>query len=351
MLPHGSASDADLFAVSGVASDDYWAVGARSLDHGADAATYAEHWDGTAWQPVRVPRPEDSVNDTFSRVVALTSSNVWAVGWAQPNFVEVAPFASHWNGRRWSTMYLKIPKGAKDTFASDVDGTSATDVWAVGSAGTFQSAQPLIEHWDGDRWSIAAQPADLPKNAELGGVRVISADDVWAVGEKTVAGRTLPFAEHYDGTSWKVMRVPLPQGRTEAYLLDVAGDVSRDLWAVGATPTHHPVIEHWNGHRWQAEPAHAAGQDMFATSVSVMAPDDVWVAGDTLDHHPVFVHWDGSAFHQVQVKTHASFIEGLASTSGNDAMAVGITITGRGGNATITPAHLRWNGHTWRDQN
>src|SRR5260370_24813295 len=70
---------------------------------------------------------------------------------------------------------------------------TATDAWAVGSAGSMTRTfigdtidqhtvwEPLIEHWDGLQWSIVPGP-QLTGQAMLYGVAASSPGDVWAVG-------------------------------------------------------------------------------------------------------------------------------------------------------------------------
>ena len=58
---------------------DGWAVGDRW--NGVTSRTLIEHWDGHAWrvQPTLNPQPED----VLLGVAAVSSLNVWAVGYAR----------------------------------------------------------------------------------------------------------------------------------------------------------------------------------------------------------------------------------------------------------------------------
>src|SRR5439155_26740366 len=51
---------------------------------------------------------------------------------------------------------------------------SATDIWAVGGAGS----ETLTMHWDGTQWSIVPSPSA----GALYGVTALSSDNVWAAG-------------------------------------------------------------------------------------------------------------------------------------------------------------------------
>ncbi len=348
-----SPTQGELIAVSGVSADDYWAVGLRVIDHGADQRNYAEHWDGTSWQPVHTPAaPGGSFNDVFTSVVALSTRNVWAVGWEQAPPIESGPFAEHWNGKGWRAMQMPVPQGVRDTEVWDVDATSPSRVWAVGSAGQVSVTQPLVELWNGNRWTIQPPPSHgVPRNASLHAVSAVSANDVWAVGTKRVAGKPLPYAEHFDGTAWTVVNVPLPPGQSEAVLTDVAAASATDVWAVGATTAgrSHPVIERWDGSGWSVVRAHMPNNDFAPYSAAAVNAHDVWVLGSSAADQPRFDHWDGTAFHPVHVETQAEFVTGVDFTSPTNGMAVGLTTTRRDGKQIFTPAHLHWNGHRWHD--
>jgi hypothetical protein len=112
-----------------------------------------------------------------------------------------------------------------------ISASSATDAWLVG--GTFRGPgldKDLIEHWDGDRWSV------------------------------TVAGRG------------------------DGYMRDVAA-VSTDLaWAVGATDAYgygRAQILGWDGLRWHRVPTTPVGTHSELKGVDALGPDE---AG----------RWDGS---------------------------------------------------------
>ena len=90
-------------------------------------------------------------------------------------------------------------------------GTSADDVWAVGSGGT-------ILHWDGTAWSFF----DSGTTETLSDVWGSGASDIWAVG-----GYLTAVMVHWDGNAWSKMNV------MGAGLQHLWGSGSNDVWAVG----------------------------------------------------------------------------------------------------------------------
>ena len=87
-------------------------------------------------------------------------------------------------------VWTIVPSGTTETVES-VWGSSATDIWAVGTAGT-------ILHYDGAKCSSVQSGTDLPLYAVWGS----SASDVWAVGATRDDPGTPRTALHFNGTTW-----------------------------------------------------------------------------------------------------------------------------------------------------
>src|SRR5262249_43092977 len=79
--------------------------------------------------------------------------------------------------------------------------------WAVGYyvSGHFLQ-QSLIEHFDGNVWSVVPSPSPGALQNILFGVTAISDADVWAVGaQQDSNGLWHTLAEHWDGSVWAVV--------------------------------------------------------------------------------------------------------------------------------------------------
>jgi hypothetical protein len=150
----------------------------------------------------------------------------------------------HWDGKSWSVASPPEPSGAAASLSS-VAAVSASDVWAAGSAG----CATLTVHWGGGRWSVVPSPSVDGASNALGGIAAVARDDVWAVGtsrtQATSGGSTTYYtfrtlALHWDGVRWAT--VPAANGADASTacctsivneLVDVAGAVADDVWAVG----------------------------------------------------------------------------------------------------------------------
>src|SRR5260221_12429446 len=71
-----------LPAVASVSANDVWAVG-EATDATGRQLTLTEHWNGTAWSVVASPNV-GSANNTLLAVAAVSTTEVWAVGRAEP---------------------------------------------------------------------------------------------------------------------------------------------------------------------------------------------------------------------------------------------------------------------------
>src|SRR4051794_19150396 len=181
----GGASN-DLYAIAAVSPADMWAVG------GAMSQTLTMHWDGAQWSIVPSP-----VAGFLLGVAAVSSTNVWAVGF---NGEFPGPYQSiieHWNGAQWTQVVSPNPELGAQLLG--IAAVSANDIWAVGLYYFLNVRQTLTLHWDGVQWNVVASPNATP-NSELAAVTAFSTNDVWAAGGYVNPQRRyVPMAMHWDG--------------------------------------------------------------------------------------------------------------------------------------------------------
>ena len=96
--------------------------------------------------------------------------------------------------------------------------------------------------------SQAAKAASQKLNNQLLAVTAISNNDAWAVGYAGNSRVNHTLTQHWDGTSWRI--VPSFSSSGSDAFSAVTAISKSDVWAVGAT-NGQPLIEHWNGNRWQ----------------------------------------------------------------------------------------------------
>jgi len=148
-----------------------------------------------------------------------------------------------------------------------VIGTSSTNVFAVGDAGT-------ILHYDGSSW----YPQNSGTNERLLAVWLASARDGYAVGARGTIVR-------YNGSSWTV--VPTRPG-TAYDLGAVWGSSATDVFAVGDAGT----ILHYDGDRWTSQVSNTVANLLAVWGLS---PANVYAVGAENS----LLHYDGTSWQAV----------------------------------------------------
>lgn len=320
-----------LEAVVPLSSTSAWAVGAWYREATSTPGTLTEYWNGSAWRVVPSPNATDGYNELFG-VDALSSGNVWAVGYSNiANFGSERTLILRWTGRSW--RIVPSPNlGSNANILYDVELIGPGDAWAVGfgNATSLYDERPVIEHWNGRRWSLVQGPPMGADSAKLSGVSGTGPNDVWAVGTRN--GHTL--VEHWDGTAWRI--VPSPDGARQSSRLEaVAALAPDDVWAVGTTEgvsQSDVLVEHWDGTAWRVIPAPDGALDQsILTDVVALSPSSVVAVGTTFD--PLLVNnrtlteaFDGTSWVRVpspNPSAEYNLTNGVGGLAGGTLWAVG----------------------------
>lgn len=311
-----------LNAVAVVSANDVWAVGFSPHPSGTPLyirQTLTEHWDGKHWSVVPSPNPAGKTYVVLNGVDALSASDVWAVGHAgDPSSAPLQTLTLHWDGASWGIVPSPSPGTYNGNVLNAVSAVSSNDVWAVGwyqSGPTGQEGGALTMHWDGTSWTVIPNPSRWT----LHGVAAISSNDVWAVGEQSIL--------HWDGTSWSTVSFPPPPGDSYQILRGISAVSANDIWAVGYSQSAYfygyryaPLTYHWDGYRWSLVP-NAGGLDEFLHAVTAIAANDAWAVGDNGQTQ----HWDGATWSRVAAPFPGlgGRFNGVAAASAGDVWAVG----------------------------
>lgn len=240
------------------------------------------------WQDVISPNVSGTapVDNELLGVAAVSGHDVWAVGWAGdpggPPYVK-RTLIQHFDGNAWSIV--PSPNVAGDTFSElhSAAAASANDVWAVGFThdGTLPS-RTLIQHWDGAQWTIVPSPSPADQLNALYGVAALSAIDAWAVGYSSGSRTKGPIDTlilHWDGVRWSQVASPNVPGVANQ-LFGIAAVSASDIWAVGYAGGA-PLTMRWNGSAWNIVPVRrdAGSSTDYLVAVSGAASNDVWAVG------------------------------------------------------------------------
>jgi hypothetical protein len=263
---------ATLYGVSADSASDAWAVGGINATNGNPLA---EHWNGTSWQPMTVPRDHISGTITLTGVSAASRTDAWEVG--RITSYGATALAWHWDGTGWT----EIPGDTQTRgflAAAGVADIGTGNAYAVGD---------YLRHWDGTSWTAQAypDPAHPGQTTTFGALNAISADganDVWAVGTYTTsASGQQTFSLHWNGTSWAgVPMVPVNRSTDpgNVYVFRSVDVISpADVWAAGYSSAG-TLTEHFNGTRWTIVPTPSSGTAVL-NGIDGSSPASVWAAG------------------------------------------------------------------------
>jgi hypothetical protein len=359
---------ASVFALAVLASGTTYAVQAlRTAVSNRPVSGPAKCSKG--WHVVRGPSlPGDRQERLFS-LGAASAVDAWAVGerWApyqtSPE-VRLGPYPliEHWDGRKWTIVPAQDPHHWNASlFAVAVLG--ADNAWAVGgfrSFGRTPGESPLVQHWDGRKWTAITVPRlaqGASASQELIGLAASSPDDVWVLGHSSANGATfLNRLLHWDGRSWSL--VPSRQSHATygvSLLMDVVVDRAGRAWAVGgrlhgigeASTFNGALVETWNGNSWR--PAQAPDGALPLTAVATTGRTLWAIRRPFLSGSPEsYLVGGGPGMMSVMKSTSAGWVTAL-STEGalNDVAVADNRSAWVVGARRGRPLVLHWDGASW----
>ena len=244
--PHLAVQKVVLRAVVEISRNNVWAVGGYGNRAGPafPLRMLAEHWDGRRWRVVPMPTPGRSENG-LEALAWDSPTSLWTVG----SLDNGHGFLEHWNGHRWSISQTPDVPGSA-TFDA-VLATGTTDVWIAGTitrpGGRHTTA--LFDHWDGHTWTRVPAPATPNADPSLTSLAARVPQDIWAAGSIRSDGHpyTQPLVMHWDGSHWSIaatphFRIPAPVGSPDPEWASAAFDGiaiqgGGRPWVVGYRPS------------------------------------------------------------------------------------------------------------------
>lgn len=317
-----SSSGGEVTAVSALTRGSVMFTGAYGAAATSSGGPWFLEGDGrTVTQPkaqaVLPPRAGYGILGTSS---FDADTDGWAL-WSLPTAF-TTPFAQRLHGGHWTSVpFAPSPDAAKFNIRiMDVVSISPTDAWAVGSrypAGAALGLTPpvgsVIEHWDGTRWSVVDDPAAERENVGLSAVAATGSGDIWAVGENRTSGDTqqiAPLVEHWDGTRWTVVDLPLDAPVFFAGLSGISATRNGSVWAIGYTldkPSSQggvpePLVARHDGTSWHLVSAPPDLRGNRPATIYGSSADDAWtVATNPQTGESTFLHWAGGKWVAVPV--------------------------------------------------
>ena len=213
-------------------------------------------------------------------VAAASARDVWAAGYRDAGGV-YRSLVEHWDGDRWTVM--RLPRlGGPGNGLNAVGAAASGVVWTVGGSARARGAsQPLVLRLDGPSWSTVPVPTSL-HSATLNGVAAWGRRAAWVVGATRSDGGDRAFGLQTDGRSWRVAPIDV----TAALSVDlnaIWAAAPGDVWAVGSSFDglwYRPLVEHGAGGRWSRVPAsRIPGYDSRLMAVDGLTGGELWAVG------------------------------------------------------------------------
>ena len=196
-------TDSGLVGISMRAPSDGWAVGYRA--DGRLLRPISEHWDGSRWTTSSVPLPGYR-SATLVDVAASADAATWAVGYRTTSRGP-RPFAVDRLRGRWVRRDPGLARGTYGALVA-VASKSSRDAWSVG----WQTDGLAISAAAGALGRLALAARDgrgRPERRKRPHGRIVrGAGDVWVVGYRLSGARYLPIVEHFDGSRWSAVDGP-----------------------------------------------------------------------------------------------------------------------------------------------
>lgn len=256
-VPAGDSANLTGLAMAG--PSEGWACGFTLTNSSQDFLPLLAAWNGHDWRTIRVSLGT-GVGGRLDGLAVQSATDAWAVGTAYPDSSTGQPLIMHWNGHRWARQAAPSISGLPYTQLFSVAAHSATDAWAVGEATGSGGLRPVIEHWDGRRWQLMANPPVPPLTA-LDGVTAAADGEAWAVGTPfRGTGRGLVL--HWTRLAWVISQIPKTGG---IVALDAVSAVSPgNVWAVGGAAVgsgpYRAYALRWDVHQWKPVAVSHPGQ-------------------------------------------------------------------------------------------
>ncbi len=191
--PQNNSPATQITKLSFSPPNELWAVGAAPFAlNPPDNQPTILRWNGSQWDTM--PAPHLAITGTYNltSLKAFSQNDAWVLG----NLIDkgqVKRSTAHWDGKQWTLIPLSNADFT-DTSLSDIDGTSSSNLWVVGTgrSGPHGSTETGVTfHWDGKQWKQYETPA-LDNVVRLNRVAVTD-KDAWAVGTHIL---------HWDGKNW-----------------------------------------------------------------------------------------------------------------------------------------------------
>ncbi len=281
-IPHPGTGGNYLEAITARAANDMWAVGFYRATAGSVPQTLVLHSSGGAWTQMTSASPGAAENYLYG-VAAVSDSDAWAVGYYANTAGLYRTLTLRWNGGGWNTVSSPSPTlggaGLRGVVA-----VSASEVWAVGIQVDITLTYRMYAlKWDGASWSTTTTPNTA--GCILVAVAIATPGNLWAVGGCQNPSFQTAIIK-WNGSAWSTVASPNPGTGDNLLGGVISSSTGAEAYAVGGYndtggPTQALTL-YWNGSAWTPIPADnpgSTGNALLAISSSPTIADTLWAVG------------------------------------------------------------------------
>lgn len=304
-----------------------------------------ENNDLPAWGQVPSPNAGFHPSNSLYDAVVLSPTNIWAVGswgymYAYP--YTATPMIQHWNGTKWTTANL--PESLPNSTLYGVDASSENNVWAVG-----HYDDPAVFHYDGTSWSLQTPLIGSYNWRNFKDVAVLAPDNVWVTGVGQINyTQNFLLLFHWNGTSWSDHSIAFNYGEiTEVGGIEAIS--TTNIWVVGNGNSSNGRVNHlyhFDGTTWNPVTEPILEQFEKISDISSMPTGELWLSGTDANLVKQIAYFNGTTWSLIPPPANGSFLYGdavIQAVAPNTLLAVNF-YRANGLDDTLV---WQWNGTQW----
>lgn len=224
--PQATGVQANLSTVWGFSSTSVFALGSDLRCPTCGGGGYVLRYDGTKWST----HLHDSGNYLYG-IWGTSESNIFAVGRPNDPYKKWKSTVLRWNGKTWTNM-----NATQDTVLMAVWGSSPSNVYAVGNyyLGKGKKLAGKILHYKGTKWTTVWTGGEMSALSDVWGT---SATDVYAMG---LADTVM----HSNGKKWTPINT-----NTGVHLGGIWGNNPKEIYVIAGQDNMGHILR-FNGKKW-----------------------------------------------------------------------------------------------------
>jgi hypothetical protein len=271
-----------LNAVEATSTTNAWTVGSTG--------SYVRwpisgRWNGSTWNAIPVPRPAGQLA-TFADMALIKGQQLWAVGSKLENG-RVRPLAMKHAAAGWSIQDPLLPPGEEGGLA-DVTKAPGGRLWAAGwRAEVNRQGRAWVINRRSGIWRATTLDALPPGRASITDLAFRSAGNGWAVGFVEGSAGYRPILQHWNGTRWSNQSVDWAARRSVILTaVEAAADGSLTVAGMEVQQLRTDILATRTSESWQVS-SRSPGTIEISSMADLARLSSGVMAVGTVDRQPI----------------------------------------------------------------